>query len=75
MSKIQKRLENIKYQVLKTESVSDEEKILMARSIYDAAIFEEFLQYYGWVYVTTDDMPNPWDSVSTELSDIYNAIG
>jgi len=41
----------------------------------DAAIFEEFLQHYGWVYVTTDILPNPWDSLSTELSDVYSAIG
>lgn len=41
----------------------------------DAAIFDEFLEYFGWVYVTEDILPNPWDSVSSEMQDIYNAIG
>lgn len=42
----------------------------------DAAIFEDVLQHYGWVHVTTDVMPTPWDTVPTAKSqDIYSAIG
>lgn len=38
MSRIQRRLEKVDYQTLKSKTLSDEEKILAARSIYDAAI-------------------------------------
>lgn len=41
----------------------------------DSAIFGEMIQFYGWVYVTADVMPNPWNSVSAEIQDMYDAIG
>lgn len=38
MGTIQHRLEKIKYQIIKGESMSDDARVLAARSIYDAAI-------------------------------------
>jgi len=36
--RIQRRLENIDYQILKDETMTDEQRILAVRSIYDSAI-------------------------------------
>ena len=31
-------------------------------------------KYCGFVYVTDDDLPNPWDTLSTYLADLYAAM-
>jgi spherulation-specific family 4 protein len=41
-----------------------------------SATFATTVKYVGWVYVTDDAAPNPWDAVTTaELAAIYTRLG
>jgi len=35
---------------------------------------KDFVPYVGWIYVTNDGLPNPWDSLSTHTDTILSAL-
>lgn len=40
----------------------------------EAADIALVVKNYGWVYVTADAAPNPWDTISAELDDLITVI-
>ena len=43
-------------------------------SSLDAAFVAAARPYVGYIYLQSDDMPNPWDSVPTYLSNLIAAL-
>jgi hypothetical protein len=41
---------------------------------YDAETVEMIRKYSGLIYVTEQNLPNPWGAVSTHLSDLYKTL-
>jgi len=49
--------------------------LLHSQSSLDITLYNErVLPYYGWQYITSDTMPNPWDTLSTYLEEISKRI-
>ena len=49
--------------------------LVHSQSSFDSITFTMIAKYYGWVYITNDTLPNPWDTVSIYLKDMSNYLG
>ena len=40
----------------------------------DTGLATSLAKYYGWVYVTSDNLPNPWDGIPGYLGDLFSLL-
>lgn len=48
--------------------------LVYGQSSFDVEEFALMRKYTGWVYVTQDDSPNPWDEISDYMEDMFKIL-
>lgn len=48
--------------------------LLYGQSTLDTSLLQRLAMYYGWVYITSDVLPNPWDTLPSYLSTLFSTM-
>lgn len=56
------------------EQPASSKAVMVYASNWDVAKVEMIRKYSGWMYITNDNLPNPWDTLSEYMENMYKAL-